>query len=383
MADRSSTATTEILKRLAGVTEDPRQYLLEWKRRNGKKVIACLPMHVPEEIIQAAGMLPVVLQGSDEPITLADGYIHPYLCHPIRSNFDVALRGELDFADGLVIPDICDQATRVGSAWRLYHSIPFFHYLRFPKMMDVPGSKEYLVRELQRFKVEVEKFSGQKVSDESLRQSLALFSRTRSLLAELYRLRRQSPGSFSTGEVATIVTASMIMLKEEYNSLLEQYLSLKQGEGSKRDGTRLIVVGNPCEDLDPGFADVIDEVGGLVVDDDLYPGSKYFASPVAQGASPLEALADAYLQGRVCPTKHEPKKPWADHVFSIAKEAQAKGVVVLFPKFCEIYYFEYPELKSRLSQDGIPHLLLETDHTGAIAPARTRLQAFIEMIGGQ
>ena len=51
-----------------------------------------------------------------------------------------------------------------------------------------------------------------------------------------------------------------------------------------------------------------------------------------------------------------------------------------FLKYCEIHAFEYPELKARLDEQNIPHLLLESDHGGTTAGMTTRLEAFIETL---
>ena len=92
----------DILSKFSEVTEDPYKRLAKWKEQTGSKIIGCFPMYVPEEIIHAAGILPVTILGSDKPITHADKYVQLYICGLVRSNFDLALRGDLDFLDGMV-----------------------------------------------------------------------------------------------------------------------------------------------------------------------------------------------------------------------------------------------------------------------------------------
>jgi len=374
----------ENLRRFSEVVEDPRRYLLEWKGRTRRRVIACSPMYMPEEIVHAAGMLPVTLLGSNKTVTLADNYLHTFICHPVRSNFDQFLKGGLDFADGLVFSDICDQEKRVASLWRLHFSSRFCHFVRFPKMMHGAGSKEHLIRELARLRAALENLAGSKIADDVLRRSISLYNRTRMLLTQTYQLRRDSPGCFSGDELSIVVSAAMVMPKEEYNQLLSDYLKQKQSHRLPvEDRVRLVIAGSPCEDLEPGISQMIEEVGGVVVDDDIFTGSRYFSSAVPESGDPLIALSDGYLQGIACPTKYDPKNKWADHVLAIAKQAKASGVVVLLPKYCEIYAFEYPHLKSLLTEGGIPHLLLECDHSGATAGTKTRLQAFVETLRGE
>jgi len=374
----------ETLKRFRTITEDPQSYLLEWKGRTQRRVIACFPMYTPEEMVHAAGMLPVSMFGGNEPITLANNYLHAFLCHPVRDDFEQFLRGSLDFADGLVFSDICDQEKRVASLLRLHFKSRFFHFVRFPKMIHGAGSKEHLVRELMRLKAALENMTGSKIGDDELRRSISLFNHTRKLLTQVYQLRRDNPGSFSGDELSIVVSAAMVMPKEEYNLLLIDYLKQKQSQkASLVDKVRLVITGNPCEDLEPGISQMIEEVGGVVVDDDVFTGSRYFASAIPEDGDPLVALADGYLKGIACPTKYDPTKKWADHVLSMAKQSKAGGVVVLMPKFCEILAFEYPHLNSLLTESGISHLMLECDHSGASAGMKTRLQAFVETLKGE
>ena len=67
----------DILTKFTEVTTAPRESLSKWKEQNKKKVIGCFPMDIPEEIIHAAGMLPVVMWESDEPITVGHAHISP------------------------------------------------------------------------------------------------------------------------------------------------------------------------------------------------------------------------------------------------------------------------------------------------------------------
>jgi len=369
-------------EQLSEVVTKPREWLSAWKGRTGRGIIGCFPMYIPEEVIHAAGMLPVTLIGGDQPITLAHEYLHSYLCHPVRANFDLALKGDLDYMDGLVLSNICEQAKRLSSLWALYHKPPFYYQLMLPKRMDSPASRDFLQRELERFKRALQTFIGKEIPPEAIKQSIVLYNNCRTLLHRLYRLRRQRPGIFKAEEVATIMTAAALMPKEEFNPLLARYLESKERERESGEGVRIVLWGNPCEDLEPGFAPILDELGARITDDDLSLGGRYFAISVKEEGDPLEALAEAHLHCPPCPTRHNPRRGWADYLLQVVKETGAKGIVVLLQKFCEIHAFEYPYLKGKLSQAGIPLILIETDHSGATARVKTRLEAFIEMLKG-
>ena len=56
------------------------EYAKAWKQRTGEKVVGYLCTYVPEEIIYAAGILPVRILGSHEPQGLTEPYIFSMYC---------------------------------------------------------------------------------------------------------------------------------------------------------------------------------------------------------------------------------------------------------------------------------------------------------------
>jgi len=92
----------KVLTEIAEVTADPYGYVAGLKERKKKKVIGCFPMHIPEEIIHAADIIPVVIWRGNEPVTWGHAHVPPYDCGITRSFVDDAVRGKLDFMDGMV-----------------------------------------------------------------------------------------------------------------------------------------------------------------------------------------------------------------------------------------------------------------------------------------
>jgi benzoyl-CoA reductase subunit C len=338
-------------------------------------------MYAPEELIAAAGAVAIALPGTDKPIILGNAYLHTNLCHPVRGKFELALGGELSFIDGLVFCDICDQSKRLGNLWEMYRPPSFSFHLRLPKRLDTKEAKHFYKYELRRLRASLEEFVGHKISDEDLKKSIAVYNHSRELLSRLYELRRKSPTSFQAKEIDAIVTAAMVMPKEEFGQSLALYLDNKQiTTAPQSQKARVLVCGNPCEDMEPKLLDMIGDVGGVIVDDYVYSGSMYLSQPVAEQGDPIDALAQAYIDSSPCPSRHTINENWGDYVVSIAKRAKVDGVIVLLPKYCEIYAFDYPDTRGRLFQAGIPHIMLEVDHSGADARLQTRLEAFMETL---
>jgi benzoyl-CoA reductase/2-hydroxyglutaryl-CoA dehydratase subunit BcrC/BadD/HgdB len=98
----------------------PRTAEIAELKRQGKKVFGWLCTYVPEEIIHAAGMLPVRITGYSQEMELEDGTAYLYInnCSFSRSCLQMGIRGEYDFLDGVAAGSTCDGARRLFDLWR-------------------------------------------------------------------------------------------------------------------------------------------------------------------------------------------------------------------------------------------------------------------------
>ena len=62
----------EIISALEETANHPAQAVNASMKETGKKAVGCFPYYTPDEIIYAAGMLPVGLWGGQTDIKLAD-----------------------------------------------------------------------------------------------------------------------------------------------------------------------------------------------------------------------------------------------------------------------------------------------------------------------
>ena len=373
----------DIMSRFRDVLDTPYEKLRQWKEANGKKVVACSPMHFPEELIHAAGMLPVVLQETDEAITTGFSYIYPFFCGITRNIVDIAVKGQLSFLDGLVYTDICVQNRT--AACMLKQNLPATHveYAHLPTSLTREGVKDDTVRELERIKESLEKLAGRKIDDTSLRQSILVYNKNRSLLRRLHDLRSANPKLLSSSDMQVVVRSSMLMPKEEHTTLMESLVTeLERAKPASPEGKRLFVSGHLCQSPKADILDLIEGVGGIIVADDLYTGYRYYAIDVEVDGKPIEALAERYLEKSLpIPTRSYLPIRWEKYLVERVKASRAQGVVVLVAKYCEPHLFSYPFIKEALTAAGIPHIMVETEHeVVSLEAVRTRLQAFVEML---
>lgn len=372
----------DVLSRFHEIVENPVKTLSRWKEQTGGKIVGCLPMYMPEEIIHAAGVLPAILLKGTAELTVVEGVLQPYLCSWLRSKFDSALKGELDFLDGVAFPDVCVLSQQLPDIWRLHKPDGFQHILPLVKgHMSLTSRRHYLVAQFNHLKASLEKFFGQKITNRKLRQSIVLYNRNRLLLDHLYQVRLFNPGLFRASDMVAVVAAGMLMPKDKHNELLTSLLARTEGAKPATDGrVRLVLSGHLCEKPEDGLLKIIDGLDAVVADDDIYTGRRYFMTQVSELRDPIEALAERYLSGVYCPTKQDPEEEWANYLSVMVKRSQAKGLVMLITRFCEPHGFDWPTLHLKLTALNVPHMYLEVEHRGVLEPIRTRLQAFVETL---
>ena len=107
-----------VLQRFNEIVVNRHEYALEWKRKTGSLVFGCLGDYVPEEIIYAAGILPVRIFGSHSPAYTADPHISPdKWCPFCRSCLAEALAGKYMYIDGIVSGLSCFHLQQSFDSW--------------------------------------------------------------------------------------------------------------------------------------------------------------------------------------------------------------------------------------------------------------------------
>jgi benzoyl-CoA reductase subunit C len=371
-----------IVSELMELAERPFIYLKNWKAKTGKGILGYFCTSTPEEIIQAADLLPVRLLGSQGGFSLAAQHLQSYSCSLVQSSLESALQGDLLFLDGTIFPHTCDSIQRLSDIWAENLHFPFHWDLGLPVKLHTESARIYLITELDRFRRGLQEFTGRPISDEDLHSSFILANANRSLLRRLYRVKNQNPNLFSAAEFAAIIRTAMMLPKAEHNVKLEKLLSGSEPPHSlAEERVRLFVTGSVCEPL--SWFDLFDACGVSIVGDDLCTGWRYFSDDVSITGSPMEALADRLIRKVPCPCKYHPDLDRASDLVRRAEKSHAQGVVFLLLKFCDPHAFDYPYLKERLTEQDLPSLLIEIEPGGMPqGGVETRLRAFVEALGG-
>ena len=372
-----------LLDEFGHIADHPEETALAWKEKTGGKVVGVGGLDIPEPLVHAAGMLPVVLLGNEEEVTLANAHVEMHQCGYIRSLVDLALKDKLAFCDELLFHDCCHIVRMLVDALHTYkEGIPKAKFAYFSPLLEYETAQRYTASEMEKLKDTLQEISGITITDEKLSESIRLFNRIKKLLVRLYDIRREKPGILSGWDVTQTVAAGMVMPREDYAVKLEELVDLVAAlPAPETKGVPVVVHGSLCERCSRSVLEEIEACGGVIVDDDLYVGSKYFNTLYKEELAPMEALLDAYLH-RVspCPTRYEERDP-GDYLAEVYNRSGAKGIIMVVVKFCEAHDYLYFTAHRRFEQLGIPEMLVETVHEGAAeGQLKTRLQGFFEKL---
>jgi len=109
-----------------------------WKEQGGR-VMGYFCSAVPEELFTAAGFLPFRIRATGSTGTeLSDAHFSNLNCSFVRHCFNVALLGEYDFLDGVVLINSCDNLRRIYDHWRRQLTTPFVRIMSFPRKTGPP-----------------------------------------------------------------------------------------------------------------------------------------------------------------------------------------------------------------------------------------------------
>jgi benzoyl-CoA reductase subunit C len=361
-------------------------YIQRWKEKGGR-VVGYYCTYVPEEMIIAAGMLPYRMRATGSTSTeLADVYLQHLNCSFCRYSLNLAMEGEYKFLDGLVALHSCDHIRRTFDLWRhgkakTPYSPFYLHFLSVPfKIND--AAIEWLAGELVKFRQSLEDHFHVKITDESLRQSIKTVNEKRRLLRSLYEAKKKKAPPVTGAEALRIAIASTAMPTNEFNQLMKKMLREVAGTDGHSDyRARLILMGGELED--PTYVEIIEELGGLVVTDNLCFGVRDFWDLVDEDSEPIAALAKRYMERPSCPRMLD--RPRRDRFLKdMVKDFNVDGIIVQRLKYCDNWGGEGAMTSWKAKEAGIPCLLLEREHvlTG-VGQMRTRVQAFLETIERQ
>jgi len=358
-----------------------------------KKIIGYPCVYVPVEMLTALDLVPYrTCADMKEPVTEADRALPHSFCPVMRNCLDCALKGKNDFLDGMVAIHSCDPQEKTARIWESYTHYPYFHFIDMPITVR-PEALEYFKGQLNDFRKTLEAFTGKKLSADKLEAAIKSHNQQRALVRELYELTKSSPPHVSGTEIVQVVKALTSLPVAEGNNLLTETIGevKKRAARPEKKSARLLIWSSTLDDTD--IMQVFEAKANVVMNESC-GGVRAYRGEVKLTADRLEGLADYYLNEITCARTFrqaalgETRKDYGRDLQSrfgylkgAIKDWKINGVVMLLVRYCDPFAFEMPSLKDYLNSIGVPSTYIEYDYTtGALAPMRTRVEAFIETI---
>lgn len=198
-------------------------------RAQGKKVIGKLGFDVPDELLIAAGMLPVQVYADPERSLNETNKYLEYAFEPVvRAQFEKLIDGTYgEQLDVLAISNSTDVVIRIFLYLRELHRVEpekklpplaFIDWL-FTRTSRHQARNEFVI---DLFRKQVEEWAGREVTDEEIREAGKISNENRQALREMAKLRHGEEVRIAGSEAAVIIGAGLFMERTEHTALVRQ-----------------------------------------------------------------------------------------------------------------------------------------------------------------
>jgi hypothetical protein len=350
----------------------------------GKQVVGVFPYYAPEEIIHAAGAVPIGVWGGEGSIDLAKQYFPTFYYSLAMRCMEMALDGSLDGLSATMLTTLDDTLRPLSQNYKVAvgDKIPMV-FINHGQHRKEEFGITYNAKMFRRAADELKAALGIDEIDESkFEETFEIYNKNRQLKREFTKLAADHRQTISTKDRSNVLKSSFLMLKEEHNELLEDLVKqLKNIEKEEWDGPRVVTSGVITDN--DGLLEVLDEYEVNVVDDDVAAESRGFKVDIDTSIKdPYVALADQFARMDEDPLLYDPditKRP--KYVLNQALENDADACILFMMTFNDTEEMEYPSLKKAYDKAGIPLIKMGYDQTMSdFAQVRTQLETLSDLV---
>lgn len=373
-------ATIEsILSRCKTACDCPSKAISEYTQRTGKGAVGCFPPYCPEEIVHAAGMLPVGVWGGTVELNLVRAHLPAFACSILQSIKEYELSVAYDALSAVIVPIPCDSLKAIGQKWTR-EKVPCIQFVP-PQNRPLEASRMYLRAEYLHIRESLEKIIGGAIGEEALTRSVEIYNEHRHVMRAFSEVAAMYPDIIDPVSRHMVYKSAFFMLKEDHTALVKELMGLLMQQPVKPwDGVKAIVSGIMLEPV--SLLEVFRDLRVAIVGDDLAQCSHQYRVDAPAGRDTLDRLSGLWQNLYGCSLAYEKEKLRVPMLRAMKNQRGADGVIVGMMKFCDPEEFDYPFIKKGMEQYGIPLLQVEVDlQAQSQEQIRTRLQSFVEMIG--
>jgi len=355
-------------------------------RQKGGKVVGTFCVYVPDEILNALGVIGVGLCGGSQ-FWIEDGekVLPRNLCPLIKAFVGAKISATCPYfqsCDLLVGETTCDGKKK---AYEILSEYAPTYVMELPQMKREKDIKDWEA-EIKRFINEIENLTGNKLTYENLKNSIKLINKKRRALKRLYELRKNTPSPISGLDALLVSQIAFYDDIERFTENVEKLcdeLEKKISTLKANRKKRLMVTGTPMAIPNWKLHHIIENLDAQIVVEETCTGTRYFENEVSEEGETIDDLirniAERYMKiNCACFTPNEGR---VEDIIRLAEEYKVDGVVYYNLSFCQPYSVEYKRVEKALKDKNIPLILIETDYsTEDVGQIKTRIEAFLEMI---
>ncbi len=346
-------------------------------KADGGLVAAVLPIHYPRALLRAFHVLPIEVWGPPKvDVSYGGAHLQPYVCSIVHNALSFLKAGGLDQTDIILVPHTCDSLQGLGSILIDYvrPRQPVFPFY-LPRARR-PEDVDFLTEEFRSLYENLAEVTGRRPTSEELWAAIRREEAADQALVTLYRHRRKL--DLGNRDFYRLVRAREFVPAEVFTELVQETFSRARLATERDGGVPVILSGIVPEPMD--VLDAIEEMGGVVVADDLACCGRRLYSP-GQSKEPLRYMAEQILFGPPDVTRGTPIEERAAHLLRLAETTGARGIIFYDVKFCEPELFDLPDLRRRLKEAGLPSVNIEVDISDPLPHQTiTRIGAFLEVL---
>ena len=373
-----------MMKEFQEVAYNPGKQLASFKAE-GKKVIGVLPYYAPEELVYAAGMVPMGIWGSNnKSIVRAKKYCATFYCTIAQLALEMLLDGTMDQLDGLITPTICDTLRPMSQNFRVSigEKIPTI-FLAHPQNRFAPWGLQFCIDQYTNVRKMLDKISGHEMTDEDIRNAIKVYNASRAARREFVKLASEHCDVVTPTLRSAVLKASYFMLKDEYTEkLVALNEELKKLPVCDWKGVKVVTSGIIVDN--PVLLKIFEDNKIAIAADDVAHESRSFRTDASEEGDPMMALAKQFADIDYEVLLYDPQSAMnrrGEFVANMVKESGAQGLVLFMQQFCDPEEMEFPYLKKALDAANVPYIKLGIDQQMRdFGQAATALQAFAEQV---
>lgn len=383
--------TPEEMKPFFQVLKDIYVELKDVPRQEGMKTIGTYCVLVPNELVYAAGAMPVRLcSGSYTAYSIGDEYVPRDACPLVKAVMGFGHTHTSPLYENcslMVIPVTCDCKKKLaGMLERLKPTV----ILNVPPVKSEDADTQGYLQELYGLIPHLEAATGKQITADTLAESMNDMGYAQYEMSRFLTYRKHDPALLHGAQVMAVMNAFAYMPAHtwgEHMHRLNQEMETRLREGQfvgKAKQPRILITGSPIAFPNIKIPLLIEEMGGRLAADETCFGERgLYDPPVVIDESfdgMMRALANRYTKPCTCPVFVDNSQR-IYRIKQMIKEHKVQGVIYHVLRGCLVYDYEYPMIEEALGQMDIPVIRVESDYNEEdVEQLRIRIEAFLEMI---